>query len=73
MKKRKKIDNRIFQLKSATVKMSEQLLFITVMRNSDHKKIIFQKQPPEVLVKFFKVFVKILQNSQENTCSRVSF
>ena len=29
-----------------------------------------QKQPPEV---FYKVFLEILQNSQENTCARVSF
>ena len=30
-----------------------------------------QKQPQEVFYK--KVFLKILQNSQENTCARVSF
>ena len=33
-----------------------------------------QKQPPEVFYeKRKKVFLKISQNSQENTCGRVSF
>ena len=32
----------------------------------------FQKQPPEMLYQK-KVFLKILQNSQENTCARVDF
>ena len=31
-----------------------------------------QKQPPEVFYKR-KVFLEISQNSQENTCARVSF
>ena len=31
-----------------------------------------QKQPPEVFCKK-KVFLEILQNSQENACARVSF
>ena len=31
----------------------------------------YQKQPLEVSVK--KVFLKISKNSQENTCSRISF
>ena len=31
-----------------------------------------QKQPPEVFCKK-KLFLEILQNSQENTCARVSF
>ena len=30
-----------------------------------------QKQPPEVFCK--KLFLEITQNSQENTCARVSF
>ena len=33
---------------------------------------MLQKQPPEVFCKK-KVFLEILQNSQENTCARVSF
>ena len=32
---------------------------------------MIQKQPPEVVYK--KVFLNILQSSQENTCARVSF
>ena len=31
----------------------------------------FQKQPPEMFYK--KNFLKFLQNSQENTCAKVSF
>ena len=31
---------------------------------------VLQKQPPEM---FYKVFLEILQNSQENTCVRDSF
>ena len=31
---------------------------------------VLRKQPPEM---FFKVFLEILQNSQENTCARDSF
>ena len=34
--------------------------------------ILFQKQPPQVLY-IKKLFLKILQNSQENTFTRVSF
>ena len=33
---------------------------------------LFQKQPPKVFCKK-KVFLEILQNSQENTCARVLF
>ena len=33
--------------------------------------LYIQNQPPEVFCK--KVFLEILQNSQENTCARVSF
>ena len=33
---------------------------------------VSQKQPPEVFY-IKKVFLKISQNSQENTCARVSF
>ena len=32
---------------------------------------VLQKQPPEMF--FYKVFLEILQNSQENTCARDSF
>ena len=35
------------------------------------KEVLTQKQPPEVFCE--KVFLEILQNSQENTCARVSF
>ena len=41
---------------------------ISVQQNSCIK---IQKQPPKVLYK--KMFYKISQNSQENTCARVSF
>ena len=34
--------------------------------------LTFQKQPPEVFCRK-KVFLKISQNSQENTCATVSF
>ena len=34
---------------------------------------VFQKQSPKVTVLWRKVFLEISQNSQENTCVRVSF
>ena len=36
------------------------------------KYLFIQKQPPEVFCRK-KVFLEILQNSQENTCARASF
>ena len=35
------------------------------------RRVHLQKQPPEVFLK--SVFLKILQNSQENTCGGASF
>ena len=39
--------------------------------NLEWKKIVRQKQPPEVF--YVKRFLETSQNSQENTCPRVSF
>ena len=36
------------------------------------RSLFFQKQPPEVFC-LKKIFLKIPQNSQENTCARASF
>ena len=47
-----------------------QIRFILEVKFGDNPLTI-QKQPPEVSIK--KVFLKISQNSQKNTCAKASF
>ena len=51
----------------------ELVIWVGTPKNLSRHKII-QKQPPdEMWYLWKKVFLEITQNSQENTCTRVSF
>ena len=59
----------INQLRTSNLISSSWCFFVLISYSSNY---MTQKQPLEVFYKE-KVFLEILQHSQENTCARVSF
>ena len=54
-----------------TLSVEPRILKTRERKEKKEKKLSFSGSLPEVFYK--KVFLKILQNSQENTCARASF